>query len=117
MGAAWSGIQYVVPHNFISQKLKKLQRAECLPFCPTVAAFFLYQCCLTPHVVSRKKKYELAPQNIRNIRHSFTPFYRVRTSIVAIQDFFQKRAFFDEHNWYVGFQLDPGFYEISMAEV
>ena len=25
---------------FISQKLKKLQEAESLPFCPTVAAFF-----------------------------------------------------------------------------
>jgi hypothetical protein len=30
-----------VPHNFISQKLKKLQEAESLPFCPTVDAFFL----------------------------------------------------------------------------
>ena len=27
--------------NFLNQKLKKLQRAESLPFCPTVAAFFL----------------------------------------------------------------------------
>jgi hypothetical protein len=31
----------VVPHDFISKKLKKLQEAESLPICPTVAAFFL----------------------------------------------------------------------------
>jgi hypothetical protein len=30
-----------VPHNFLSQKLKKLQEVESLLFCPTVAAFFL----------------------------------------------------------------------------
>ena len=38
MGATWSEIQYMVPHIFISQKLKKLQRAESLPFCPIIAA-------------------------------------------------------------------------------
>ena len=42
MGAAWSEILFVVPHGFRSQKLKKLQEAESLPFCPTVATFFLY---------------------------------------------------------------------------
>ena len=36
----------MVSHGFISQKLKKLQEAESLPFCPTDAAFFLYQCSL-----------------------------------------------------------------------
>ena len=39
--AAWSEIWFVVPHDFISQKLKKLQQAESLPFCPIDAAFFL----------------------------------------------------------------------------
>ena len=33
----------MVPHDFISKKLKKLQEAECLPLGPTVAAFFLYK--------------------------------------------------------------------------
>ena len=32
----------MVSHVFVSQKLKKLQEAESLPFCPTVAAFFLH---------------------------------------------------------------------------
>ena len=36
-----SSILLAVPRGFISQKLKKLQEAESLPFCPTVAAFFL----------------------------------------------------------------------------
>ena len=31
--------------------------------------------------------------------------------------FFFYWAFLDEHNWYVGFQLDPGFYGISKKEV
>ena len=30
--------------------------------------------------------------------------------------FFQKRAFFDEHNWYVGFQLTVGIYVATMQE-
>ena len=46
MGAAWSEIQFVVPHGFISQKLEKLQKAESLPLCQTDAAFFLKQCSL-----------------------------------------------------------------------
>jgi hypothetical protein len=33
--------KFEVPYDFMSQKLKKLQRAESLPFCPTYAAFFL----------------------------------------------------------------------------
>ena len=41
VGAAWSEIYFVVSHGFISQKLKQLQESECLPFCPTDAAFFL----------------------------------------------------------------------------
>ena len=36
----------MVPHEFISLNLKKLQEAESLPFCPTDAAFFLLQCSL-----------------------------------------------------------------------
>ena len=40
-GAAWSEIKFVVPHDFMSQKLKKLQEAERLPFCQTDAAFFV----------------------------------------------------------------------------
>ena len=36
----------MVPHDFISLNLKKLQEAESLPFCPTDAAFFLLQCSL-----------------------------------------------------------------------
>ena len=31
----------MVPHDFISKKLKKLQEAESLPFCLTVDDFFL----------------------------------------------------------------------------
>ena len=31
----------LICHGFVSQKLKKLQEAESLPFCPTDAAFFL----------------------------------------------------------------------------
>ena len=41
VGAAWLEIWFVAPHDFIGQKLKKLQQVESLPFCPTDAAFFL----------------------------------------------------------------------------
>ena len=40
----------MVSHDFISQKLIKLQEAESLPFCPTHAAFFLEQCSLHSRV-------------------------------------------------------------------
>ena len=40
--ASLSEIWFVVPHGFISQKLKKLWEAESLQFCPTDTAFFLY---------------------------------------------------------------------------
>ena len=46
VGAAWSEIHFVILHGFISQKLKKLQEAESLSFCPTFATFFLQQCSL-----------------------------------------------------------------------
>ena len=48
MGAALSEIKFVEPHVFLSQKLKKLQEAESLPFCPTDAAFFLYTAVVGP---------------------------------------------------------------------
>ena len=43
------GVVDTFEHGFISQKVKKLQEAESLPFCPTVAAFLLNSA-LYPHV-------------------------------------------------------------------
>ena len=37
------GVVDTFEHGFISQKVKKLQEAESLPFCPTVAAFLRRQ--------------------------------------------------------------------------
>ena len=42
MGTVLSEILFVVPHGFISQKLKKLQEAEFLPFGQTDALLSFY---------------------------------------------------------------------------
>ena len=49
----------MVPHDFMSQKLKKLQWAERLPFYTTDAAFFSYQCFLATCANSKYFSFQL----------------------------------------------------------
>ena len=86
----------MVPHNFISQKLKKLQRAESLPFCPTVAAFLLWQCSLTPHDMNWLFQGIYVWQNPKNIYFAGKVYSKFiiqlakKSNLIEIQDHHRK---------------------------